>query len=98
MFSLINILNCLPPLLALYVFSNLKHLRTRLIILTSGTQDKISLWKLANRESAFAPWTAKYTFLSFPKMLTTLTTAMWGGGGGGFEKEGTGVKWASHYY
>ena len=46
------------------------------------------------------PLDCKYTILSFPKMLITLTTGMGRGGleGESVEKEGARVKWASHYY
>ena len=93
MFSLINILNCLPPLSALCV---LKQVRTRLTILTGGKNNhKIKMAETGQSAVGIRSLDGKYTFLSFPKMLTTLTTCTGKGGG---EKEGTGVKWASHYY
>ena len=61
--------NCLPPLLALRV---LKHICTRLIILTSSHKIKIDM---ASWQSAFTPSTAN-TFLSFPKMLIALSACM----------------------
>ena len=72
MFSLINMLNCLPLLLALCV---LKHVRTRLIILIGRKNNhKIKIAGTGQLAVGIRPLGCKYTFLSFPKMLTALRT------------------------
>ena len=68
--------NCLPPLLALCV---LKHVCTRLIILTSNHNIKIDV---ASRHS---PLRLQIPLLSFQKMLIALTACM---GRGGVRKRG----------
>ena len=80
MFSLINILNCLPPLLTLCI---LKHVRMRLTILTGGgkSNHKIKIAETGQLAVSILPLDCKYTFLSFPKMLTALTTCTGRGGG-----------------
>ena len=64
MFSLINILNCLPPLIFV-----LKHICTRLTILTSSkNNDKIKVaetFVVASWQSAYTPWTANIVFYHF---------------------------------
>ena len=68
------LLNCLPPLICV-----LKHIRTRLIILTGGKNNhKIKLAEtgqlaVGSRQSAFAPWTANILFI-ISEILSTLTT------------------------
>ena len=74
--------NCLPPLLALCV---LKHVCTRLIILTGCKNNHKIKIDVASRQSAFTPSTAN-TFLSSPKMLIALTACM---GRGGVRKRGS---------
>ena len=74
MFSLINILNCLPPLIFV-----LKHICTRLTILTSSKNNhKIKVVETFSGQLAVGmhPLDCKYTILSFPKMLITLTTCI----------------------
>ena len=83
--------NCLPPLLALCV---LKHVCTRLIILTGGkNNDKIKI-AVASWQSAVGihPFHCKYTNI----LLIALTACM--GREGVCEKVGPVVKWASRYY
>ena len=80
MFSLINILNCLPPLIFVP-----KHICTRLTILTSSKHNhKIKVAETCSGQLAVGmhPLDCKYTILSFPKMLIALTTCM------GREEEG----------
>ena len=83
MLSLINILNCLPPLIFV-----LKHICMRLIILTSSKNNHNI--KLCSGQLAVGmhPLDCKYTILSFPKMLIALTTCMGRGERGSVEKEG----------
>ena len=82
MFSLINILNCLPHLIFVP-----KHICTRLTILTgSKNNHKIKVaetlqWPVGSQHAPLA-LDCKYTILSFPKMLIALTTCM------GREEEG----------
>ena len=57
------------------------------------TEQTLKKAEIASWQSALAPGLQIY-FLSFPKVLTALTTFVREGRG---EKEGTGVKWASHY-
>ena len=88
------LLNCLPPPICV-----LKHVRTRLIILTGG-KNKHKIKIAETGQLAVAPWTANILFI-ISEILSTLTTCkgrQGGGGGGGSEKEGMGVKWASHHY
>ena len=82
--------NCLPPLLALCV---LKHVCTRLIILTSGKNSHKIKIAVASWQSAFSihPFDCKYT-----NILIILTACI--GGRGVCEKVGPVVKWASRYY
>ena len=82
------LLNCLPPPTCIYV---LKHIRTRLIILTSGKNNhKIKIAETGRLAVGIRPLDCKYTFI-ISEILTTLTTCRGG-------REGTEVKWASHYY
>ena len=74
MFSPINMLNYLPPLLALCV---LKHVRTRIIILIGRKSNhKIKIAGTGQLAVGIRPLGCKYTFLSFTKMLTALRTCM----------------------
>ena len=77
--------NCLPPLLALCA---LKHICTRLIILTGGKNNHMASW-----QSAFGihPFDCEYT-----NILIVLTACI--GGRGVCEMVGPVVKWASCYY
>ena len=89
------LLNCLPSRICV-----LKHVRTRLIILTGSKNYYYHKIKIAetgqsavgSRQSAFTPWTANVLFI-ISEILSTCR-----GGRGGGEKEGMEVKWASHYY
>ena len=83
-------LNCLPPLLALYLVQCvLKHLCTRLTTLTSSfllsPNHKITVALTGQLAVGIHTLDCKYTFLSFLKKLAALTTGMeeglWGGGG-----------------
>ena len=90
-FSLINMLNCLPPLLALDV---LKHVPTRLIILIGRKNNhKIKIAGTGQLAVGIGPLGCKYTFYHFQN--ADRIEDLYGAGG---EKEGTGVKWASHCY
>ena len=60
MFSFINILNCLPPLLALCV---IKHVCTRLIILTGGKNNKIKIAESGQLAVGAHHFDCKYTFI-----------------------------------
>ena len=74
MFILINMLNCLPPLLALCVH---KHVPSRLIILIGRKNNhKIKIAGTDQLAVGIRPLGCKYTFLSFPKTLTALRTCM----------------------
>ena len=88
------LLNCLPPPVCV-----LKHVRTRLIILTGGEDNhKIKIAETGQLAVGIRPLNCKYTFI-ISEILSSLTTCRGGReGGGGGEKEGTEVKWASHYY
>ena len=78
MFSLINILNCLPPLIFVP-----KHICTRLTVLTcSKNNHKIKVAETLLWPVGMHPLDCKYTILSFLKMLITLITCM------GREEEG----------
>ena len=78
MFSLINILNYMPPLIFVP-----KHICTRLTILTGSKNNH----KIKVAETLLAvgmhPLDCKYTILSFPKMLIALTTCRGGRKRGG---------------
>ena len=90
MISLINILNCLPPLIFV-----LKHICMRLTILT-GSKNNHKWLKLCSSELAvdMHPLDCKYT-----KMMITSTTCMRKEGErGSVEKEDARVKRAGHYY
>ena len=82
--------NCLPPLLALCV---LKHVCTRLIILTRGKNNHKIKIAVASWHSAFGihPFDCEYT-----NILIVLTARI--GGRGVCEKVGPVVKRASRYY
>ena len=87
MFPFINILNCLSPPICV-----LKHIRMRLTFLTGcKNNQKIKTAETGQLAVGIRPLDCKHTFLSFPKMLTALTTCTGRDGGGG-EKEHTGVK------
>ena len=76
MFPLINVLNCLPPPICV-----LKHVRTRLIILTSGKNNhKIKIAETGQLAVGIRPLDCKYTFYYFWN-TSTLTTCRGGGGG-----------------
>ena len=67
-------------------------------ILTGGKNNhKIKIAETGQLAVAIRPLDCKIYFLSFPKILSALSTCTERVGVGG-EKEGTGVKWASHYY
>ena len=90
MFPLINILNYLPPPICV-----LKHVRTRLIILTGGKKNhKIKIAETGQLAVAIRPLDCEYTIYHF----RNIEHIGGGGGGGGGGKEGTEVKWASYYY
>ena len=83
MFSLINILNCLPPI----VFVP-KHICTRLTILTSSKNNhKIKVAELRGGQlavgSRHAPLGLQIYYFIISKMLITLTTCMGREGEGG---------------
>ena len=82
--------NCLPPLLALCV---LKHVCTRLIILTGSKNNHKIKIAVASWQSAFGihPFDCEYTTI-----LIALTAYM--GREGVCEKMGPVVKWANRYY
>ena len=74
MFSLINMLNCLPPFLALCV---LKHVRTRLIILIGRKNNhKIKIAGTGQLAVGIRPLGCKYTIFITSKMLTVLRIGM----------------------
>ena len=83
--------NCLPPLLVLCV---LKHVCTRLIILTSNHKIKIDV---ASWQSAVEihPFDCKYLFCRFRKCWSHWLP-VWGEGV--CENVSPVVKWDSHYY
>ena len=73
-FSLINILNCLPPLLALYL-----HEINHVDLIVTKLQDKNSLkWPVGSGHSRLG-----LQIYFFIKKVSTLTTGMEGGLGGG---------------
>ena len=71
----------------------LKHVCTRLILLFGGKKQSqdIKIAGTGQLAVGIRPLDCKYTFLSFPKMLTAVTTRTGREGGGGGEKEGMGV-------
>ena len=94
MFSLINILNCLPPLTFVP-----EHICMRLTILTGSKNNhktkvgETLQWPVGSRH-------APHTVLSFPKMLIALTTTYMGREeeGASAIKKGLRVKRASYYH
>ena len=97
MFSLINILNCLPPLIFVP-----KHICTRLTILTgSKNNHKIKvaetlLWPVG---SWHAPLGLQIYYFIISKNADRIDYLYGEGGkGGSAVKEGARVKQASHYY
>ena len=95
MFSLINMLNCLPPLLC-SVWSQARMYEINYIdqqfFIVTKPQDKNSLnWPVGSGHSRLGLQTD--TFLSFLKKLNALTTGMEGGLGGGMQ-----IKWAIYLY
>ena len=68
------------------------------IILTGGKNNhKIKIAEAGQLAVGIRPLDCKYTFYHFQN-TEHLGVGDAGGGGGGGEKEGTEVKWASHYY
>ena len=73
------LLNCLPP-----PTSVLKHVRTRLIILTGGKNNhKIKIAETGQLAVGIRPLDCKYTFI-ISEILSTLTTCRGGREGGGW--------------
>ena len=97
MFSLINILNCLPPL----IFAP-KHICTRLTILTSS----INNHTIKVAETLWWPFGSQHAHLGLQIYYFIISENadcidyLYGEGrrGGSAVKEGARVKWASHYY
>ena len=97
MFSFINILNCLPPLIFVP-----KQICTRLTILTSSKNNhkiKVAetlLWPVG---SWHAPLGLQIYCLNISENADHIDCPYGEGGrGGSAVKEGVRVKWASHYY
>ena len=92
MFSIINILNCLPPLIFV-----LKHICTRLTILTSSkkqSQDKTLYWPVGSQH---APLGLQINYFIISKNADHIDYLYGEGERGSVKKEGVRIKWASNY-
>ena len=89
MVKMFPLINCLPLPICL-----LKHVHTRLIILTGGKNNhNIKIAQTGQLVVGIRHLDRKYTFIISEN--TERIDYLYGEGGG--DKEGTGVKWASHY-